>query len=275
MSNFFKKKKVEAEVMEPGWLQKLKKGLPGEFEKLGVTDIEKLAQTLLTGYMGEAPGLGMGARLGGVGEEALIRTITGGFDPYTSPEYGALRRGIEKEGEVARGGIQRRARKTGMGFATPSLMKEARLEDLMLGAKGDVLAQLMSQERGRQAAAIPQALAQALGLAQFGEAQKTGRIGAGFGYGGLERDVLSQTLAGKMGVAGMQTPYGLKTMYGPSPFQETAGMVTDLIAAIQGGSPSGKTTQKVSGEMFGGGGGSPTSMKDTASVDQLRLFLTQ
>ena len=240
--------------MEEEWKSKLKESLPGEYEKLAVTDIEKLAQSLLTGYMEEEPGLGLGGKLGAAGEEAMLKTLTGGFDPYTSPEYEALRRSIEKEGEVARGGIQRRARKTGMGFSTPELMKEARLEDLMLGAKGDVLAQLMSQERGRQATAIPQALAAALGLGQFGEQQQLGKLAAGFGYGGLERDILSQILAGKTTMAGMQTPYGLKTMYGPSPFQEYGGMAIDLIAALKGGTPKGEATKKVSGRLFGGAG---------------------
>ncbi len=221
---------VKAEPMLPDWLMDLRKNLPAEFEKLrGLSPLETTGGALLTQLLGQPVGAETG--LGGAVSEQLLKTLKGEYDPYTSPYYGSLRRGIEKEGEVGRAQIRRSAQKAGMLQATPRLMKEARLEDLMLGAKGDVLARLFETERGRGLEAVRPAME----MMELGETQPLRRISAAYGYGGLPRSIEEKILAGKMGVAGMGVPYGIETLYGPSSGENMLGAGADVLKAYLAG----------------------------------------
>ena len=237
---------VTAEPMLPEWLMELRKNLPAEFEKLrGLSGLETTGKALLEKLLGQP--VGMETELGGVAGEQLMKTLKGEYDPYTSPYYGSLRRGLEKEADVSRAQIRRSAQKAGMLQATPRLMKEARLEDLLLGAKGDVLSKLFEREREMSLGAVTPAMS----MMELGETQPLRRIQAAYGYGGLPRSIEEKILAGKTGVAGMQTPYGIKSLYGPSPGDEMLGMGTDVLSAyLMGGGKIGtgvkpkKTTTK-------------------------------
>ncbi len=230
---FTEGEKIEAEPLIPDWQMDLRKGLPGEFDKLrGFSPLEKRGESLMMDILG-SPGL-MDSEIGGATSAQILKTLRGEYDPYTSEYYKSLRRGIEREGDVSRGRISRSAQKAGMLQSTPRLMREARLEDEMVGAKGDILAKLFESERGRAISTLDPAMR----FMELGETQPLRRAGAAYTYGGLPRSIEEKILAGKTGVAGMSTPYGVKNLYGPSPMEDIMGMGTDVLSAYLTGGGS-------------------------------------
>lgn len=131
---------------------------------------------LLRQYTGAGP-----TKLSGLAGAELEKTLTGEYDPYTSPYYQSLRRGLDIEKEQGITGIRQAAQKAGMFGSLGRLIEEARLTGRDVGAAGDILAGLSETERGRRLSAVP--YAQEAG--RYEEAAPVRKLSAIAGYGGI------------------------------------------------------------------------------------------
>ncbi len=233
--------KISAQPLIPEWLMDLRKSLPAEFDKLrGLSSLEESSTDLISGLVSSTPALE--TDLGKASTQELIDILTGTFDPQTDPEAKSLVAAIEREAGLGKRSLRRQAQKSGILQSTPRLLKEARFEDFALGAKGDVLAKLLGKAQDRRLSAAQASLP----FLEFGDVSPIRRAAAGFEAGGLSRRIERMILEGKMGVAGMSTPYGIKDLYGPSGGDELLGIGTDLLSAYLKGGGSGAKPKKTS-----------------------------
>jgi len=176
----------------------------------------------------------------GLAEDELKKTMTGGYDPYTSQYYQAMRQGSKYELEDA----LNQARRT-QGARGSYFTESARAEEDEIRAKGtnylmQLLGSLSETERERKW----QGVGKAMELEKYGEALPLAKAEAGQTLGALPR-LLEQSdlekqyqdfvrkqeeLGGVVGALGgvsqTREGYGVKEWESPSPFErimETIG----------------------------------------------------
>ena len=146
----------------------------------GMMGYEPEGQEIL-GKMLEA-GLPEGYHLG-MGE--LAKTLTGEYDPFTSPYYQGLREASKREEEEGVGGLRRGSQLGGMFYSEPSQRTEAEYRARMGTGRQSLLGRMYETERGRRYGAIPTALQ----YGQYAEQQPYRQLGAIQQYGGLPRQI--------------------------------------------------------------------------------------
>lgn len=116
----------------------------------GMSGPEQQAQTILQQYMGQAP------RGYEAGMQQLERTLGGGYDPMTSPEWQGFREASAMDEAKAVSGLRRGAQAGGMFYSDPSQRAEGELKARYGADRSMLYGKLQEAERNRQAGAVPQ-----------------------------------------------------------------------------------------------------------------------
>ena len=109
---------------------------------------------LLEAFTGrEAPGVTT------AGIQQIMDTLTGGYDPATSPYYKSLRRGVEKEREAGQTRLRQVSQAAGQFRGTGRLGLEREREEETFATLADIMAGLTEAERVRKLDVLPLAFA--------------------------------------------------------------------------------------------------------------------
>lgn len=160
LSEFFtgKKEEVKPQLIETPEQKRMLSYLYNMPESYG--QIEPLLQQYINQPQSQLVGLGAGE---------IEKTLTGDYDPYTSPYYQSLRRGLDIEKERGMTSLRQTAQQSGMYESLGRLINEARLTGQDVGAAGDILAGLQYQERQNRLEVLPEAM-------QYGQYQENAPI---------------------------------------------------------------------------------------------------
>lgn len=101
------------------------------------------------------------------GIKQIMDTLTGGFDPATSPFYQSLRKGIGKEKEIADIRLKQIAQEAGQFRSTGRFGQEADLEKETFESLAGIMAALTEGERQKKLDVLPQAFAAGAEEEQF------------------------------------------------------------------------------------------------------------
>ncbi len=274
LSDLFKKKEVKQEPSkEPwqlgagealsSWGQKYlsqydpAKAYGGQFTA-PMSPLETQGQSWLSKYMGqEGPGKGYQLAL-----DEYQKTLTGGYDPFTSPFYQATRTGAGYELESSIDKMRRGQAARGAYFTDTAMREENVLRKESTNFLTRLLGELQEKERARRTQVMP-----------FGmelEKYKTGlpleKAKAGITLGTVPRMIeqadlearyndflrkqegLSKSLGATQGVFGTGMDYGIRNWEAESPFERIMNSVEQMsrIAGnvIPFASPAKKETKK-------------------------------
>jgi len=135
-----------------------------------MSESEAAAQGVLSRYVsGMTPGYQAGLK-------TLTDTVSGAYDPFTSPYYEGLRAESLGDEDRAVSALRRRSQAGGMFYSSPSLLEEGRVRSEFANKRQTALGGLLETERGRAVAAAPTLMNEPLS-----------RIAAGSQYGALPR----------------------------------------------------------------------------------------
>lgn len=123
---------------------------PGELVA-GISPYEKRGLGLLGTYMGAPP-----SPYYGLAGRELERTMEGGYDPFTSEYYKAMRKGQMKELKEAGKRLGEEAATRGLYYSGPRLSQQRELEEGVTTNLGQILATLSERERARRLGAVPE-----------------------------------------------------------------------------------------------------------------------
>ena len=145
-------------------------GMTGQ-EQAGLSALDRIHYSSATGP------------LTGLAGDEVKKTLTGGYDPATSPYYQGLRKASQINTQDAINASRRSAGARGGYLNEGSLRDEASIRQRGASSLDTILAGLYENERGRMSGAIGQAAA----LDEFQRAQELGQVDASQRYGGLQR----------------------------------------------------------------------------------------
>lgn len=147
-----------------------------------MTSQEKLGMGWLDKYLTEDTSKG----LTGAASDNIMKTLTGGFDPYKSDYYKAFRDATMLENRDAMDALKRDAASRNKYFSSELLESQSNLGAKTAATLNQFMTGMAESERGRQMQAIP--LAQDLAQEPLRRAQ------AGAVYGGLPRTIANLDL---------------------------------------------------------------------------------
>lgn len=93
----------------------------------------------------------------GNASNVLNKTLTGGYDPYTSPYYKSLRQGAQIEQGDAQNQLNAQLGARGKYFSSEALNENQQLQTRTTNYLQNILGQLAQTERQNQLSAVPQA----------------------------------------------------------------------------------------------------------------------
>lgn len=181
--------------------------------------------------------------------DVLSKTLTGGYDPMTSPYYDSLRKNVEKERQQTIKQLNQQISKAGLGGTSYRAGKIGDIELESFDKVSDIIAKLQEAERVNQLNAIQTAM----NYSTTAEAIPANRLSQLMGYGALPRTLegvgyedfkRKQTELSGMNTLAQQLfqsdmPYGMKSMdyQTPSKFDEILKYgkdIASIIAAVKG-----------------------------------------
>lgn len=244
-------------------------GLPSPYEPYGgrlsamMPGAYGQIDPLLQQYTGQAP-----SEMRGLGEEEIRKTLTGEYDPMTSPYYKSMRKGILGETEEAQHRLRQIAQKGGMFKSMGRMLEEADVEGQGLGRLEDVAAGLTERERERRFQAGPMAAQ----MGAYGEEKPVRSLSAIASFGGIPAEFEQAGLGREYNEylrqkEGEQIPLGLAERYmynyqptmmypkyseSPSYLSQGLGYAKDIASIYSSVTGGG-----------GGGGGSSSFMPST------------
>lgn len=283
-SDFFKPKKVEQKPSKESWqlgageslanwatqyLSQYQPGKPygGKFTA-PMAKGEEMGQDWLMKYLEkEGPGEGYG-----LAWDELQKTMTGKYDPFTSPFYQAMREGagyqLEEDIDVMRRGQGAR----GTYFQDTSMREENKMRLRSTNYLMQLLGSLAETERGRRWEGVGKAME----LEKYAEGLPLEKAEAGMRVGALPRlieqaDLESQyqdflrkqqefagAIPAAQGVFATPMDYGVREWEAPSPFERIMTTMSPFLADViaqTGGAPLFGGKSGVSGIAKGGKGG--------------------
>lgn len=166
MSGLFKKKKTPAPEEISTEEQREARGILGRYMQYGrqargpevypgeltapLEPYEREVPGILTGYIGrDMP------EMWDWGRGEVKKTMLGGYDPYTSDYYKALRRGVLEEGEESKIRMRQASQIGGMLRSTGRMGMERDIEEDIRTELADLSAGLMERERERRLQTLP------------------------------------------------------------------------------------------------------------------------
>lgn len=114
-------------------------------------------QSQLKENLGQYVGRDM-PELYGAAQSELMKTLTGGYDPYTSDYYKSAREGALREEQSAVNRLRRGAQLGGMMYSTPRIEAEGKTVAQTQNNLANILGQLSLQERQNRLNAVPTAM---------------------------------------------------------------------------------------------------------------------
>jgi len=244
----------------------------------GMTPAEQQSMALLMKYM-SSPSAGELSKLGG---EQLTKTLQGGYDPRTSPQYEGMRQEMNLMKERDIDAARRAGAARGSYNASGSLREENDVRSSYGASINRILGDLYGQERQRMFEAAPMAQNYEQGL----QGQALQQIQAGQQFGAIPRLIEQSDMEAKYqdflrkqgeygNVPGMgqnllnsSINYGMKEIPMPREpsaferiFSAAAPIAGTVIGGAVGGTPGamigGSLGSAAGGAMSGGGSSSP------------------
>lgn len=149
----------------------------------GMSEAEQQSQSLLAQYMNTSLPSDYS-----LGMDELRKTVQGGYDPMTSPEYQGYREASKLEEEDTVNALRRHGQLVGMGASPPLLGQEGKLRRGYSADRMSYLGSLMNSERNRQLGATGQLMEGA----DYASALPLRQATAGQSLGALPREIEAQ-----------------------------------------------------------------------------------
>lgn len=123
-------------------------------------------------------------------QEQIMKTLQGGYDPYTSEYYKSFKEGVNKDTAEAQASLRQKAQAGGMYESLGRILSEADVEGTGQDRLNTQLATMQQQERTNMLNVLPQAM----GLGEYQEAAPTRKLSAISTYGGVPSAYEQSTL---------------------------------------------------------------------------------
>lgn len=209
----------------------------------------------------------------------ITKTLSGGYDPYTSPEYNAMKKGASLEMQDTLDAARRGQASRGTFFQSTGIQEENKIRNKTLNTLDQILAGMSERERERKLNAVPTAI----NLETYANNQPLQKAQAGMTLGSLPRLIeqadyeakyqdfvrQQQELSAVPGVAaqnfGTGINYGVKSYETPSAFERIMGTVAPMIgqaAQVAMAAGSGGASLPFSMSSVGGSGGAGAGSYD-------------
>jgi len=147
--------------------------------------------------------------------QQILTTLQGGYNPYTSPYYQAMRQQLEQTGKEAQSSLLSNLAKQGLIGETTNVRAALPITDLqskITGGLGQLIAQVAEKERERQLQTLPYATQ----LAEMQQRLPMQRAELLARYGRIPREAALQPYQMAMQMWGRNIPYGVtKFKYQP------------------------------------------------------------
>lgn len=231
------------------WAQKyLSQYVPGQAytgtRTAGMSEAEKSGQNFLNQYL-NSPNTGP---LYDLAKGEITKTLSGGYDPYTSPEYSAMKKGANLDLQEQIDAARRSQGARGSFFQSTGIQEENKLRQKTLNYLDQVLGNMSMQERQNKLNAVPTAI----NLESYANNQPLAKAQAASTLGSLPRlieqadyeakyqDFVRQQneLSAVPGVAsqnfGTSINYGAKTVETPSAFERIMNTLAPAAGAAVG-----------------------------------------
>ena len=218
----------------------------------GMAPGEQAGQEWLSKYMNQ-PDLGENYNLA-AGE--VKKTLTGGYDPYSSDYYKAMRTGAMTEQQDAIDAAKRGQGARGTYFQSTGLTEERKLREGTTNYLQQLLGKMSESERQNRLGAVDKAM----NLEQYAQGAPLAKAQAGMTLGALPRlieqndlesrykdflrkqDALSGGVNAAAGNFSTGINYGVKNYEAPSAFERIMGSVAPMAGQIAGAYASGGTS---------------------------------
>ncbi len=182
----------------------------------------------------------------GLAADEIKKTLTGGYDPYTSPFYQATREGAMREQQDAIDAQKRGQGYRGTFFQSTGLGEERKLREGTTNYLNQILGKMSEQERQNRLSAVSPAME----LEKYATGAPLAKASAGMTLGSLPRlieqgdlearykdflrkqEELSGTLGAAQGVFGTGMNYGVKSWETPSPFERIMNSVAPIAGSV-------------------------------------------
>lgn len=261
LSGLFGGKEQELQPDRPGWAMKAGKSVaewgkkyidqavPGK-EYTGqmtapISEMEKAGQDWLGQYLNQ-PNTGEGYDLS---FNELKKTLEGGYNPFTSPEYKPFKEGAMFELEDTIDKLRRGQGYRGTFFQDSAVREEGRARQATQNYLQQILAGMSERERERKLGAVPQMME----LEKYKGQVPLQKATAASSLGALPRLIeqadletrykdflrkqgeLAEVPKTLQGVYGTPISYGVKSYETASPFERIMGAVAPIAGKIFGG----------------------------------------
>lgn len=157
-----KKKKVEPEILETPWQKQVRARIeelatrpyqPYTGRRFAEYPFRDTLKSALSQYISRTE-----PALYGLAQSELQKTLSGEYNPATSPYYEAFRKEALREEQDALNRLRRAAQLGGMLYSTPTQQAEARLIADTTNRLATLLGQLAEAERVRRLQSVPTAI---------------------------------------------------------------------------------------------------------------------
>lgn len=149
----------------------------------GLSPLEEQAQSLVQNYIGQGTPTGVSQAIA-----ELSKTVTGGYNPETSPAYQGYRTTSQLEENEAVNALRRRLQLGGLPASTPALGQEGKVRQGYSGMRLEKLGDLITQERNRQMAATTPLASLSTQVSE----QPLKQAGAAEAFGAIPREIETQ-----------------------------------------------------------------------------------
>jgi hypothetical protein len=181
-------------------------------------------------------------------QNEIQKTLTDQYNPWTSPEYAAMKKGANLDLQDAISTARRGQGARGTYFQDTGVREENKLIGKTQNYLDQLLSSMSMQERQNKLNAVPQAMQ----LEQYAQGAPLAKASAGMTLGSLPRLIeqsdleskyndflrkqtaLSGAVGANQGVLSTSMGYGAKSYETSSPFERIMGSVSPMIGAYLG-----------------------------------------